>query len=146
MASLGGLGILSKLAERRGCSPLATTTVVFGAATAMTAFYVGAIKRSGFVPPGRVVAIALIFGVFTVLASWAFLYGIRFGKITTSWVVISLSAAVPTIASTLIYHEPMSLRKIGALLLAAVAILRLWKDMQTDTEEAPGGVKVESES
>ncbi len=136
MLSLGCLGLLSKLAERRGCSPLAITTVVFAASSVMMALYVGAIKRSGFIPPGRVVVIALIFGIASVLASWFFLYGIRFGKITTSWVLINLSAAVPTVASTFMYGEPMGLRKIVVLLLAVLAILLLWKDMQGETGHA----------
>jgi hypothetical protein len=46
MVSIGSIGLLSKLAERRGCSPH---------------------------------AIAL-----AVLAFWVFLYGLRFGPITTS--------------------------------------------------------------
>ncbi len=130
MVSLGFLGILSKLADRHGCSPLATTTVVFTSSTALTAFYVGFFKRSGFVLPGRLILVALVFGIITALASWVFLYGIRFGKITTSWMVINLSAAVPTVVSTLVYHERLGTLKIVVLLLVAAAILLLWKDMQ----------------
>jgi drug/metabolite transporter (DMT)-like permease len=134
MVSLGCLGLLSKLAERRGCSPLATTTAVFAAATIMMALQVAVLRGAGFTPGRQVVLIALAFGTVSVLASWLFLYGIRFGKITTSWVLINLSAAVPTVASTLLYREPMGWRKLAALLLAAVAILLLWKDMEAETK------------
>lgn len=132
MFALGGLGILSKLAERRGCTALATVTVVFITSTLVTGAYVGYGKGANFAPPLSIVAIAIVFGVITALSSWTFLYGLKFGKISTSWVVISLSAAVPTVASTILYHERLGARKLTVLLLAAVAILLLWKDMQQD--------------
>ncbi len=37
MISFGVLGILSKLSDRRSCSPFSTTTVVFGASTIVMA-------------------------------------------------------------------------------------------------------------
>jgi drug/metabolite transporter (DMT)-like permease len=138
LLSFACLGILSKLAERRGCAPLATTTVVFASSSLFMTVQVALVQRSTFVPPGRVLAIALAFGIASVLASWFFLRAIQFGKITTSWVVINLSAALPTIASTVLYSEPMGLRKIAVLVLAGAAILLLWKDMQAETREQAG--------
>jgi len=139
MVSLSFVGILSKLAERRGCSPLATTSVVLAASTVMMLIY-GVVTRSGFEPPGTVVAIALVFGVITTLAFWVFLYGIRFGKISTSWVVISLSAVVPTILSTVIYRERVGWRKFVVLTLVVIAVLLLWKDVQAESRKAERGI------
>ncbi len=50
--------------------------------------------------------------------------------------VISLSAAVPTVASTVLYHEQLGLRKIAVLLLVGAAILLLWKDMEEERSAA----------
>jgi drug/metabolite transporter (DMT)-like permease len=122
MVSLSFVGILSKLAERRGCSPLATTSVVLAASTVMM----------------------LIYGVVTTLAFWVFLYGIRFGKISTSWVVISLSAVVPTILSTVIYRERVGWRKFVVLTLVVIAVLLLWKDVQAESQKAERGIAAPS--
>jgi drug/metabolite transporter (DMT)-like permease len=58
--------------------------------------------------------------------------GVRFGKISTSWLVISLSAAVPAIGSVVLYHEPVKEKKVAVLVLAIVSVLLLWKDKQDD--------------
>jgi drug/metabolite transporter (DMT)-like permease len=141
LLSFACLGILSKLADRRGCAPLATTTVVFAASSLFMSVQVAFVQKSTFVPPARVLAIALTFGIASVLASWFFLRAIQFGKITTSWVVINLSAALPTIASTVLYKETLGVRKVAVLLLAGAAILLLWKDMQEEAraQAATGG-------
>ncbi len=132
MISFGVLGILSKLSDRRGCSPFTTTMVVFGTSTVVMAAYVALFKDSNFEPPAKIVWIAFIFGVIAVAASWIFLYGIGFGKITTSWVIINLSAAVPAVASTLVYRETIGFRRLLVLVLVLVAILLLWRDMKED--------------
>jgi drug/metabolite transporter (DMT)-like permease len=136
MLALGCLGILGKLAMSRGCTSLAANTALFITSTLITGAYVASAKGASFAPPPSIVAIALAFGVVTALSSWAFLNGLKFGKISTSWVVISLSAAVPTVASTVLYHERLGLQKITVLLLVGAAILLLWKDMQEERSAA----------
>lgn len=73
---------------------------------------------------------AVFFGALAVLAFWVFLFGLRFGKISTSWVFINLSAAVPAVLSTVIYREKIGFRKVMVLSLVVVSILLLWKDMR----------------
>lgn len=136
MVSFGTLGILSKLSDRHNCSPLATTVALFGASTVMMGGAVLLWKQAQFAAPRMVVGVALTFGIITVLASWVFLYGIRFGKITTSWVIMNLSAAVPAVASAVIYGERMSPRRLLLLLLVAGSILLLWKDMREERKAA----------
>ena len=102
----------------------------------MMALYVLAAQGAGFAPPRRIVGIAVVFGILAVTAFWVFLFGVRFGKITTSWVFINLSAAVPAVASTFLYGEKVGFRKLAALGLVLVAILLLWKDMR-DEKETP---------
>lgn len=66
------------------------------------------------------------------ISSLAFLVALRYGKISTSWLIINLSSAVPAIASALIYHETVNARKIAGLLLAVTALLLLYKDKKID--------------
>lgn len=130
MLSIGSLGILSKLADRRGCPALSTTLVLFAGSTALMGGYVGLFKQARFNPPASVAGMALIFGVLAVLAFWVFLYGLRFGKITTSWVFMNLSAAVPAVLSAVIYREGIGIRKLIVLSLVVVSILLLWRDVE----------------
>lgn len=132
MLAFGMLGILSKLSDRRNCSPLATTVSLFAVSTAITGLAILLGKKASFAAPGSVIGVALGFGIVTVLSSWVFLYGIRFGKITTSWVIINLSAIVPALASTLIYGEKVSPKRLVLLLLVIGAVLLLWKDMRDE--------------
>ena len=95
MLSIGVLGILSKLADRLGCTPLNTTLVLFGGSAVFMGFYVGLIQRASLIPPAFVTGTALAFGAIAVLAFWVFLFGLQFGKITSSWIFMNLSAVVP---------------------------------------------------
>lgn len=140
MLSFGALGLLSKLADSRGCSPIATTFSLFAAAIVFLGVYITAFRQYGFAARSSVIGIGILFGAIAMLASWVFLYGLRFGKITTSWVIINLSSLVPAIASTLIYGEAMTGRKLFLLALAITAILFLWKDMQEEVSTEPGAL------
>ena len=53
---------------------------------------------------------------------------VRHGDIATSWLAINLSSGLPTIASILIYHEPVGLQRAVALCLIPVSMALLWKD------------------
>lgn len=136
MLSIGVLGIVSKLADRLGCTPLNTTLVLFGGSAAFMAFYVGVIERAPLVPPAFVTGTALGFGALAVLAFWVFLFGLQFGKITSSWIFMNLSAVVPAALSTAIYHERISALKALVLGLVIVAIVLLWKDKQDEADDA----------
>ena len=54
------------------------------------------------------------------------------GKISTSWLIINLSAAIPAIGSILFYHEHVSPQRIAVVALAIVSVFLLWKDKQCD--------------
>jgi drug/metabolite transporter (DMT)-like permease len=86
--------------------------------------------------PATVIQIALPFGAVAALAGVAFQAGIRYGKLATSWLIINFSAAVPTLASVLIYHERIRKRHSLALLLMAISVVLLWKDKQADERRA----------
>jgi drug/metabolite transporter (DMT)-like permease len=135
MLSIGVLGILSKLADSRGCTPLNTTLVLFGGSAVVMSLYVSLIQKESLLPPPLVGGTALFFGALAVLAFWVFLYGLQFGKITTSWIFMNLSAVVPATLSTVIYREKISAIKALVLSLVVLSIFLLWKDKQRESEE-----------
>src|SRR5436190_13019413 len=144
MLSIGILGILSKLADRKGCTPLNTTLVLFGGSTVFMGIYVILVQRQSLNPPRIVSGTALFFGALAVMAFWTFLYGLQFGKITTSWIFMNLSAVVPATLSTVIYQEQISLAKGLALGFVVASILLLWKDKQKESNLKDDGDESEA--
>lgn len=142
MLSIGTLGILSKLGDRHGCPPLNTALTLFGGSSVFMALYVALVQKASLVPPGIVSGTAIFFGALAILAFWVFLYGLQFGKITTSWIFMNLSAIVPAALSAAIYHESVSLAKVLALGLVVASIVLLWKDKQQETSGVSTGEDV----
>lgn len=66
------------------------------------------------------------------IAGLAFQTGIHFGKISTSWLIINLSAIVPAGLSIVIYHEHLTLRIVVVLLLTGLSIYLLWQDKKVE--------------
>jgi len=132
MLFLGMIGIVAKLADTQNCKPNAVYTLAYGWSLSFSLLFVILFQGARFRVPGIVYAIALPFGLASPLAGIAFMSGIRFGKISTSWLIINLSAALPAIGSVVFYHERVSSRKVFVLLLAIVSLFLLWKDKQSD--------------
>jgi drug/metabolite transporter (DMT)-like permease len=132
LTSFGLIGIFAKFADTRGCRPSAVYTLAYGWSMLFSALFVVLFRDGSFHVPGVVYAIALPFGVASAIGGIVFMSGIRYGKISTSWLIINLSAAIPAIGSVLFYGEPVNPRKIAVLLLAVVSMLLLWKDKQED--------------
>ena len=86
--------------------------------------------------PGSVAGVAIPFGVSASIAILAFQAGVKHGNIATSWLAINLSAGIPTVASILIYDEPVRASKALALALIPVSMFLLWKDKKAQ-ELAP---------
>jgi peptidoglycan/LPS O-acetylase OafA/YrhL len=100
--SYGVLGICHKLAEHKRCRPQPLAAVLmfmaFGGMNLFTLF------GKGYSIPPKALATALLCGAIALCALWAFQEGLKHGKIATSWLIINLSAAIPTIGSILIYQ------------------------------------------
>ena len=84
--------------------------------------------------PYRVVFLAVPFGIAAAVALWLFQKGLRLGHIVTSWLLINLSTAIPTILSIVIYHEPLSSRKVLTLALIVASLLLLWWDRRSSSQ------------
>ncbi len=139
LGSFSLLGIFAKVADLKRCRPSALYVLLFGWA-ALLALLACLASEGGVtrIPP-KVVWIAVPFGLSGALAGIAFQTGIRYGKIATSWLMINLSAALPTLGSIFLYREPVKPLKVVALCLIAASILLLWKDKLEDERRAARG-------
>lgn len=132
LTCFGFIGICAKLADMRGCKPVAVFTLAYGWSLLFGIAFVAFFRGADFRVPMVIYAIALPFGVASVIGGIVFLAGIRYGKISTSWLIINLSAAIPAVGSVALYHERVNARKIAVVALAAVAVILLWKDKQSE--------------
>jgi drug/metabolite transporter (DMT)-like permease len=128
LLSFGTLGILHKIADVKKCRPEAVNALIYGWSLLFSLITVTAIQHSTPAAPAPVIWIAIPFGVSAAIAILAFQAGIRHGDIATSWLAINLSSGIPTVASILMYDEPLSLLKTVALLLIPVSMSLLWID------------------
>lgn len=131
--SYGVLGICHKLAEQKRCRPQPLSAVLMlGGFLGMNVFV---LLGAGYAIPPKALYTALICGTIALCALWAFQEGIKHGKIATSWLIINLSAAIPTVASIVIYQEAVNLKKLGILGLIVVAIVLVWLDRLDDLKQ-----------
>ena len=121
-------GIFAKVADTRQCRPTAIYTLLYFWSLVLVSVFGVLGRGASFGAPATVVWIALPFGFAAVIGGLAFQTGIRYGKLSSSWLIISLSAAVSTVCSVIVYREPVSTRKLLVLALVVAAVLLLWKD------------------
>lgn len=128
LLSFSMLGVLHKMADvKRGRPPainalLAVSSLVFVFGFVMFG------TAGGPAVPGSVALIAIPFGISASVAILAFQAGVKHGSIATSWLAINLSAGIPTVASILVYDEPVGMGKALALALIPVSMFLLWQD------------------
>lgn len=130
VVSFGILGVLHKVADHRHCKPPVVTGFLFlwaGIAMSVICISERGMRASTQIPLW-IAATALAFGVAAALSILNFQHGVRFGKISTSWLIMNLSTAVPVILSILIYREHIKWKRAAGLTLAVVALLLLWID------------------
>ena len=132
LTSFGFIGICAKLADMRGCKPVAVYTLAYAWCSLFGVIFVALFRGADFKVPLTIYAIAIPFGIASVIGGMVFLAGVRYGKISTSWLIINLSAAIPAIGSVVMYHEHVNARKIAVVALAALAVILLWKDKQME--------------
>lgn len=129
LLSFAGMGIAHKLGESLRCQAMgiALVTMLTGCAVSLLRTVVGRGPALSAVP-AHVALLAVPFGVSAALAIFLFQKGLRYGRIVTSWLLINLSSAVPTLLSALVYHEPLSARRLITLGLIGISLLLLWWD------------------
>ena len=132
----GMLGVFAKVADDRGCRPRSLYMLLFFWACFLVCGFVVFFEHAHFAVPIKVYWIALPFGIVSAVAGLAFQTGIHYGKISTSWLIINLSAIVPAVLSIVIYHERLTLRIVVVLLLTGLSIYLLWQDKKVEGRRA----------
>jgi len=132
LTCFGAIGLLVKFANLRQCRPGAVYAWAYAWCIAFSAGFVMWFRGGQFHVPAAVYAIAVPFGIMNAIGGIVFMAGVRFGKISTSWLIINLSAAIPAVGSVVLYHEPVNAKKLAVIVLAALAVVLLWKDKQDD--------------
>jgi EamA domain-containing membrane protein RarD len=127
LCSYSSLGILHKVAEVKNCRAL-SISVLMCVWSLIFLSSIGLVVGKSLHAPLPIVSLALPFGVCAGIAILALQTALSLGNISTSWLAINLSAGIPTILSIVLYKEPVSLRKILALVAMAVSMVLLWKD------------------
>jgi drug/metabolite transporter (DMT)-like permease len=132
--SLAAMGIVHKLGDRYRTEPLPLTLYAM-----ITAGVLSSIRALGthtlvsHPPPPQILLVALPFGASAALGLWLFQKGLRYGHIATSWLLVNLSAGIPTVLSIVFYHEHLGWKKSSILLLIVISLLLLWWDRRGQT-------------
>jgi drug/metabolite transporter (DMT)-like permease len=130
LVSLSLLGVLHKVADFKNCRPALINAFLFlWAGIFMLGLLLARPERRAH-PGLDVVTTAVVCGFLASLAILAFQTGIRFGRIATSWLIINLSTAIPTLASIFIYQERVEWKRAVGLSLMTLSLFLLWKDKQ----------------
>ena len=137
LLSFSLIGVLHKVADVVRSRPSAINALLVGSSLLFVLLFVMFGTASGPAVPTRVAAIAIPFGVAASVAILAFQAGVKHGNIATSWLAINLSAGIPTVASILIYDEPVGTGKALALALIPVSMFLLWMDKKAQERRAP---------
>ena len=129
-----GLGVFHKVADFQKCRPSAINAYLFFWACLFITIYT-LFLGSSLKTPGEVTGVAIFCGLCASVAILTFQIGVRHGNISTSWLVINLSTAVPTVLSIVIYREEVGLRRAVALIAIVLSLIFLWKDKQLEQKQ-----------
>lgn len=133
LLSFAAMGIVHKIGDRYACNPLHIALFTMASACFLSIIYAVVAHQASLDSwKAAVPLIALPFGACAAAALWLFQRGLRYGRIATSWLLINLSAAIPTVLSVVVYHEPLNLRKVSVLLLIMTSLVLLWWDRKHD--------------
>ena len=92
----------------------------------------GRVGPAAAVLPLPALLVAALCGTCATLAILNFQHAVRYGKISTSWLLINLSTAVPTVLSIVVYREHVSVKRAFGLGLATIALFLLWYERRQE--------------
>jgi multidrug transporter EmrE-like cation transporter len=130
------LGILHKVADHPSCRPRMITMLLLLWGAALTAAYIVAFDKHGLRMPVSVLGMGAAAGAAASLALFAFQASLRYGKISTSWLVLNLCVAVPLLISITVYGEKLTAAKSVGVGLVFAAIVLMWWDKRIDLARA----------
>ena len=136
LLSFAAMGIIHKIGDRVAAQPLPIALYAVLSAGLLSGLRVLSTHAlaTNSLPP-RILLIAVPFGASAGLGLWFFQKGLRYGSIATSWLLINLSAGVPTVLSIVFYREALGWKKISVLLLVILSLLLLWWDRRGHAPE-----------
>jgi drug/metabolite transporter (DMT)-like permease len=133
------LGILHKVADHPSCRPRMITMLLLLWGAVLTAAYTVAFDKHGLRMPASVLGMGAAAGAAASLALFAFQASLRYGKISTSWLVLNLCVAVPLLISISVYGETLTAAKSVGVAMVFAAIVLMWLDKRIDVaREMPG--------
>lgn len=137
--AFGTLGIFHKVADHPDCRPKMTALLLHFWGGSLSTIYITVADSHGFALPKPVLVIGACTGLVASLTLFVFQTGLKYGKISTSWLIINLTTAVPVLISILVFKENLSPSKGIGVLLVFAAIFMLWLDKRADLKtEIPG--------
>jgi drug/metabolite transporter (DMT)-like permease len=136
LVGFGMLGIFHKVADHPGCRPKMIALSLLGGGGILTLLYAALFDPKGLHVPIEAWSIGALGGAFAGLALLLFQTGLRYGKISTSWLIINLSMSVPIALSLFLFGEQPNLTKGLGVLLVFAAILMMWWDKRIDLEKS----------
>ncbi len=136
LLAFGGLGIFHKVADHPKCRPKMIALILLFWGGVLTTAYTSFFNAKGLHFPPRVVLIGCCGGTLSSLALFLFQTGLRYGKISTSWLLLNLATSVPILLSIFLFGERLNYGKAAGILLVLGAILMMWWDKKLDLRQA----------
>jgi drug/metabolite transporter (DMT)-like permease len=143
LAGFSLLGILHKVADHPSCRPRMITMLLLLWGAVLTAAYTAAFDPRGLRMPATVLGMGAAAGAAASLALFAFQASLRYGKISTSWLVLNLCVAVPVLISIVVYGEKLGAAKVGGVVMVFAAIVLMWWDKRIDLVRGTSGLPIE---
>jgi drug/metabolite transporter (DMT)-like permease len=128
------LGIFHKVADHPQCRPKMIAVILLFWGGVLATAYTAAFDEIGLRFPREVLLIGSLAGVIAALALFVFQTGLKFGKISTSWLIINLATAVPVLLSVFLFGERINVAKIAGIVLVLAAIVMMWWDKRIDLD------------
>lgn len=134
LMAFGMLGIFHKVADHPKCRPKMIAVILLFWGGVLTTLYTLQFDSKGLHFPPKVLLIGCAGGLIAGLALFVFQTGLKFGKISTSWLIINLSMSIPILLSILLFHEKITSAKELGIVLVFAAIVLMWWDKKADME------------
>jgi drug/metabolite transporter (DMT)-like permease len=136
IVAFGTLGIFHKVADHPECRPKMTALLLHFWGGVLAVAYTLATDSHGLEFPKAVLVIGGCTGLIASLTLFIFQTGLKYGKISTSWLIINLTTAVPVLISIFVFGEKLNASKGVGVLLVFVAIVMLWFDKKADLQKS----------
>lgn len=130
--AFGLLGIFHKVADHPQCRPKMTAMLLHFWGGILAMLYTIAMDERGLEFPNKVVLIGACTGLVASITLFIFQTALKYGKISTSWLIINLTAAVPVLISMFVFKEKIGSAKGLGVVMVFVAMIMLWLDKKAD--------------